>query len=326
MHGRCQQHPVGGIGCANLREATTMRKRIVLVVVLVAVTVATGALWVHARRVGRERKYEEATREGDRASLAYEYSDASNWYRQAAELQPGRADIWEDVGVSAHYAGDLAQAESALLTANALEPGRPWVHSHLAGIYRHQGRFAQALAETEAELKITPAKPRTHVHYVVALNQVGRLQTAYDTYEARLLDDPNDALGHFGLGMALTFDGEYERALMEFHEAADIDDGMTEARRQMARALLFLDLPQKAEIELRRVRAEDPKAYADTLLGWALLDQGRYGEAEAVYRQAIRERPVLAAAHSGLARVCGETGRIDESLREYREAIKWGST
>lgn len=57
-------------------------------------------------------------------------------------------------------------------------------------------------------------------------------------------------------------------------------------------------------------------------LGLALMQQGRYAEAEAAFREAIRLNPGLAGAHAVLADIFRDSGRYAEAEAAYRTVIR----
>jgi len=61
-------------------------------------------------------------------------------------------------------------------------------------------------------------------------------------------------------------------------------------------------------------------AHADR--GWSLYELGRYAEAEAASREAIRLDPNLAVAHNNLGLVLAATKRVAEAESAYRTAIR----
>ena len=56
-------------------------------------------------------------------------------------------------------------------------------------------------------------------------------------------------------------------------------------------------------------------------LGSALLQAGRHGEAEAVFREVLEREPAYAASHLGLARVLDRTQRGAEAAVHYEGAF-----
>jgi Flp pilus assembly protein TadD len=81
----------------------------------------------------------------------------------------------------------------------------------------------------------------------------------------------------------------------------------------------------EAEAAYREAIRLDPAlADAHNDLGLVLRDTGRLAEAEAAYREAIRLDPDYAIAHNDLGHVLAETGRLAEAEAAYREAIRLG--
>ena len=73
--------------------------------------------------------------------------------------------------------------------------------------------------------------------------------------------------------------------------------------------------------------AEDapPAPDPETAEAERAFDQGRYGDAEAMWRRAAsKEGEAGAAARAGLARVLAETGRLREALESARKAVEAG--
>lgn len=68
------------------------------------------------------------------------------------------------------------------------------------------------------------------------------------------------------------------------------------------------------------------RAVTRTNVGFALTQQGRLDEAEAVYREALDIEPGYAEAHNSLGTVLQRQGRLDEAIAEYRNAIESETT
>ncbi|MEO0191710.1 MAG: tetratricopeptide repeat protein, partial [candidate division WOR-3 bacterium] len=57
-------------------------------------------------------------------------------------------------------------------------------------------------------------------------------------------------------------------------------------------------------------------------LGFLLTNQGRYGEAEKEFREAIRIKPDYAEAHYNLGVLLAEQGKYKEAKAELEKALK----
>ena len=76
------------------------------------------------------------------ANLYYDgqqYSDASQYYERALQIQPKNADVLTDFGTSLWYTGDPDKAIAEFQTALKYEPGRASTLFNL-GIVRWQGK------------------------------------------------------------------------------------------------------------------------------------------------------------------------------------------
>ncbi len=72
----------------------------------------------------------------------------------------------------------------------------------------------------------------------------------------------------------------------------------------------------------RAVALSPDNAVAHGLLGDALMDLGRPGDAEASYRRALELKPDLVAVHCNLGSLFRELGRLEEAQACYRHALQ----
>jgi serine/threonine-protein kinase len=91
-----------------------------------------------------------------------------------------------------------------------------------------------------------------------------------------------------------------------------------QGRSQEAKAVLAS--AEAANREAVRQRPED--ALAHSTLGFSLYMQGKLDEAVPEYRSAIRIQPRNAEFHDTLSELLGKQGKVDEAIAEHREAIR----
>jgi tetratricopeptide (TPR) repeat protein len=120
---------------------------------------------------------------------------------------------------------------------------------------------------------------------------------------------PNDPLAHFGLGIALRDKGRLDDAIVEYRAAIGL---------QKKFPGLVFDLP----IAPWQSPAPNWPATPHLDLGLALWQKGRFDEAFAEYREAIRIKPDYAEAHNALGTALRDTRKADNAMAEYREAIR----
>jgi Tfp pilus assembly protein PilF len=135
------------------------------------------------------------------------------------------------------------------------------------------------------------------------------------------LDQRQVADVQVGLGRTLENQGELEQAAAAYWEALKKDPARGDAYLRLAivydrqgRFSESTELYQKALV----AQPGNPEIYCDR--GYSLYLQHAWSDAEMNLRQAIALQPAHARAHNNLGLVLGRTGRVEESLDEFRKA------
>jgi Flp pilus assembly protein TadD len=141
-------------------------------------------------------------------------------------------------------------------------------------------------------------------------------------YRAALRLQPNKAVNHAGLALALVNQQRYTEAETEGRAGVRLrsDIGLTHSRL----AFVF-DKEQKlaeAEAERRAALRLQPNAQMHWLLGLSLNRQSKWAEAEAEGRAAIGLQPDDARYHNQLGVALREQQRLAEAVAEFREAAR----
>ncbi|HOJ20662.1 MAG TPA: tetratricopeptide repeat protein [Armatimonadota bacterium] len=209
-------------------------------------------------------------------------ADALQHYRRAAEALPERASLWARIG---HL---------------SLRLNRP----------------AESIAAFEKLIAADPNHPETTTsHYAMALLAAGETQRALDA-----LSEVEKKSARRG-----QLPREFLLAMARAHLARS---DLQTADRYYARAVKSGRVPNEVaqQFHLKRARAavkempENPDARAG--LARALFDLGRYEEAAAAYRQALRLGPAQAWGHLDLAICLTAAGKDRDALPHYRLAVE----
>lgn len=215
--------------------------------------------------------------------LVNEWELAHAAFEEAVKLDEENAEAWAWLGeADQQTAGD--EAFSHLERALELDPNSPVVRG-LRGLYfQRTGNHRQALAEFQSAAKLEPQNPAWFVSVGDEHAALGNLILALEAYQYAATVAPEDA--------------SYWRLLADFC-----------ARNGIRIRDVGIPAAQKAV----QLTPKDPLAL-DTL-GWALVLDGRYYEADLYLSKALELDPDLASAHFHLALMYLQTEEL-ESMRE----------
>lgn len=231
------------------------------------------------------------------------HSEAVVCYRGAAELAP-EDERWP-------YLAALSTRTDDLETANAL--------------------FEEAAARGADHAAF-------HVNHGDTLAQLGRATDAAERYQRALELDPKVTYALYGLAQLALAAGEPEVARGHLERAAGIAPWHGEVRTLLAQTYRRLGRSEEAERELeaagaypettqaadaiyQQVEAEAVTAVAYTTRARRLAREGRYAEAEELYRKVLAIRSGVAGDYSNLGGTLAGQGKLDEAIGYYRKAL-----
>lgn len=272
--------------------------------------------------------------------------DALPALRRAMELLPGDAELAANQGALLAARGRWAEARASYEQALRLQPRLAGAHNNLGNALLALGQPAEALAAFDAALALQPGLSAALGNRARALLALRRHDEAAAAFGQAILARPGDATLRLHAATALTAAGRTAEAAAQLRDAValapehveaaftlgnllnDIGDaaGAAEAwERVLARDAghaeaacnLALLRPQRGEAVLGAALAAglvgDRRAAVLANLGGLRLQDGRFGEAVASYRQALAETPSSRQALSNLAQALKRRGALDEA-------------
>ncbi|WP_181706392.1 tetratricopeptide repeat protein [Chthonobacter rhizosphaerae] len=259
-------------------------------------------------------QFESADRSREAATAALPLA----W--RSVAVAPTDANGFANLGVLLKNAGDLAEAERALVTALAFDPAHGGALQNLVTLLGQRGATVDAVGLTRAAARARPNDPTVRRAEAQALKAAGRLAEAIEAFRAAAALAPEDARLKVLLANALDEAGDAAGAVRSWEEAlvadpANVDAltnlGVSERRRgDKALAVWFY-----------RQALEHAPANADTLtnLGTALFDLDRVADARAAFTAAMAAR----RGHADAAMALGMThlieGDFDAGFKAYEE-------
>lgn len=220
-----------------------------------------------------------------------------------------------DLCLAAGKSADEAGARSAVAALLQHWPDEPiaryrcgmvlrWLRDHESAL-RHARLAAQALPE------FAPARNG----FGNALDALGRTGEAIAEFEAAVSLDPRHAEAFHNLGMAHRKIGHPEIAITHLSRALELKPAHPRIHLNYGVALLDVDRNDDAaaafEAAIRLLGREFQPVFN---LGLARNRQRRFGEAEALFREALQQRPDDTLILACLGDVVAKLGRLDEAL------------
>jgi tetratricopeptide (TPR) repeat protein len=227
--------------------------------------------------------YLDLMRRGDEHAAQAERASAVAAYREAADLQPDDpfpylrlAQVYVDWGRVEDALDAIARGQQ--LGADAVAVERLWVTAHVAradwpAVVEHGQRLSELVSDATEARAVRHTLARAYV-------ELQAWDAAQAEYEALLRADPADPVAQERLGVLLL--GDDSAAAIQHLFAAETD---------LANRLLAA---------LQEPGVADSPAYADALLGRALLQDQEWTLAARQFERAIASHPDYADAHAYL--------------------------
>lgn len=220
---------------------------------------------------------------------------------------------------------DYVGAISALREAADREPGYADVR-HLLGLALGlAGQPEAALEEFDRALALNPSYVEAHLNRAITLNDLGRYEEAREAF--RLAWDSDHSAGrpfsrsvsarlsnlHMELGDLYADLGSYKEAVGQYQSATNLRPDFLDIRTKLARALMESGDLRGALNELNGVLGEYPEyVEARVAIGLVYYRAGQYDSAAAEWRTCLRQVPDHPKARAFLnmprTQVAGEEG------------------
>jgi len=252
-------------------------------------------------------------------------------------------------GSEALRAGQVGHAVEEFAAAVRDAPGSE-AHRMLGVAYWLSAEHERSIDQLERAIRLSPMDDRARVMLARVLEDSGETGRAERLLEETVAAIPTSATAHSRLGRIYAAANRTEDAVREYEAAADIgtltggaplllaigdlhrraldsaraeaafaravalrpNDGV--AHRERGRALLQLERPDAAFVELAAALLVDAGDYESYLLiGQIHLDAGRYAQAASLLRRAIAVDADRPEAHYALATVLVRSGKADEA-------------
>lgn len=220
---------------------------------------------------------------------------------------------------------DKASAEFASLHSE--HPQDVGVSKAYAQLLIDTNKLDDASRITDDLLKNAPGDGEALILHGEILNKEGKGADAVAPLEKAVKAAPNNAAGHYHLGLAYAAASNLPQAETEWREAARLQPRMVDAQRALAGAALQTgDMKTLGEASQKWIEIDPRSSDAYVLHARSLAVAKDWGGAEAELNKAIELNPKNAAAFALLGDLRVAQKRFDDAERFYTQALGFNAS
>ena len=237
----------------------------------------------------------------------------------------------EDIPQQQSASPAMADAPSVARPASTSEPVQPEITGPVSfgdgETAFQERRYEQAVALFIAYSTQHP--DNAWGHYMLGLSEwkSGQPERAVTAFETALSKDSTHRKAWFNLTRVLLETGKKDEAIARAERAVQLDSASAEGWRLFARALSEMGRGEEAINAYRHALALDEKdSWSMNNLGMVYLRSGRYSEALPPLARATELAPERAVFQNNLGLVLERLGQITASVTAYQAAVAADST
>jgi tetratricopeptide (TPR) repeat protein len=254
---------------------------------------------------------------------ASQFTEASEYFKQAAAWKPSLTGLDRNWGLAAYRAELYAEAIPPLERRLAASPDDNFARQLLGMSYFLTDNFVKTAEVLRPFLKTPPDDPGLLLAWGTALVRTRASEQARQIFRLLIEQNGNNPSVHFFLGQAHAQQGDYANALSEFQAALQIDSRLPEVRYYMGLVHLRQSDFESAAAEFRselEIRPGDP--VVSYHLGYTLLQQGHPDQAVALLRDVVQAKPDYEMARFELGRALLQQGDAAGAIESLEAAKK----
>jgi TolB-like protein/Tfp pilus assembly protein PilF len=215
----------------------------------------------------------------------------------------------------------VAAAEGACERARRHDPDAQEVHEAIGRLRLATGDAAEAEAAYRRALAIVPASPDALIGLASALAASDRFEDAERTYRQAIAAQPRYGASHTAYGKYLYGRGRNQEAIAAYEQGTILMPDNPDAFSNLGVAYFLAGDFERAGRALKRAIEIEPRRGGYANYGSLQYYQGRYAEAEKLFRKALESAPADHRLWGNLADAMRFDGKPDQAGDAYRRAL-----
>ena len=254
---------------------------------------------------------------------ASRFTDAAEYFKQAAAWQPALPGLDRNWGLAAYRAELYSEAIPPLERQLASSPDDNFVRQLLGLSYFITDNFARTTEVLHPFLKQPPDDPGLLFAWGTALVRTRQPEQAMPIFRRLLEQNANNPAVHLLLGQAYAQQEDFAGGLAEMKTALQLNPRLPEAHYFMGLIHLRQSDFESAAAEFRselEIRPGDP--VTSYHLGYTLILEGHADQAVAILRQVVQAKPDYEMARFELGRALLQQGDAAGAIENLEAAKK----
>ena len=243
-------------------------------------------------------------------------------YSHAIELNPLRADVYNNRGVSYFIRGEYEFSISDYNKAINLNSNDAVVYNNRGNAYHDKGDFDRAITDYTKAIDIDP-------EFTVAYNNRGNTYASKDDINHAIADyskviglEPDNAVAYFNRGSNYRTQGDFDRAITDYTKAIALNPEFAAAYNNRGNAYCDKGSFDRAITDYTKAIDIDPEfTVAYNNRGSTYCDKGDLDHAITDHSKAIDLNPEFAAAYNNRGNAYIRKGDFDRAITDYTKAI-----
>ncbi len=243
-------------------------------------------------------------------------------YSHAIELNPLRADIYNNRGVSYFIKGEYEFSISDYNKAINLNSSDAVVYNNRGNAYHDKGDFDRAITDYAKAIDLDP-------RFTVAYNNRGNtyaskgdIKNAIADYSKVIDLEPDNAEAYFNRGSNYRTQGGFDRAIADYTKAIDLNPEFAAAYNNRGNAYCDKGGFDRAIADYTKAIDLNPEfAVAYNNRGSTYCDKGDLDHAITDHSKAIDLNPDYAEAYNNRGNAYIRKGGFDRAIADYTKAI-----
>jgi len=250
----------------------------------------------------------------DPAQRGEKLDQALEYYRQATNLSPQNAQLFNEWGQIYYILGDHEKALERYQHSLSVDQEYHETYILIGDLYLNMKEMDKAAKAYSKVLELNPEMVQAHSSLGYIYSQQGKLQEAVEENLKVLELAPHDYASHKNLALLYQQLGRTNEAIAAAQIALELAPEEDKANLETFIAQLGGGPPiTKSDEELIQTYLSEGQAY---------LNENEFERAEEVYARALELNPDIVQAHSALGYIYALQGKLQEALEENLKVLE----